>query len=142
MHLFKKDASESKFHCVEVGQPHPCWVYMTTLLISSRKQYKNYYCQRQRDDSLSWQNDACLTWDSVADYIYRFSVPHIQSSCESISFKPLWITVICLADTTPWTMVPPFPAPIPTPNTKEGGRYLLLVLSQSFTNKPTRSGKK
>lgn len=48
--------------------PHPCCVYMMLLLTSSRKLCKHYDHLRQKDDSLSWQNDAGLPWDSVADY--------------------------------------------------------------------------
>lgn len=48
--------------------PHPCWVCMAILLPSSRKLCKHYYHSRQKDDSLSWQNDAGSTCDSVADY--------------------------------------------------------------------------
>ena len=67
---------------------HPCWVYMTTVL-TSRNLCKHYYCQRPKDDLLYWQNDAALTCDSTTDYIFRLSIPHIQSSYESSFLKAL-----------------------------------------------------
>lgn len=105
--------------------PHPCRVYMTILLTSSRKLYKHYY-----------QNDAGSTCNFMADYTYRVSAPHIQSSCESNFFKGS-LGQFYLSS---WYYSLGYGAPLcPNPNTKGGDRHLLLALSQPFTNnKPIR----
>lgn len=66
---------------------------------------------------LSWQKDAALTRDSVADYIFRFPVPHIQSSWESSFFEGSLDKSYCYNFLSHDAFLPP----PPLPNTKGGG---------------------
>lgn len=121
-YYFKTTPQKASFIVMKQNHlfPHLCWVHMTILLISARKLYKNYY-----------QHDAGSTCNFMADYTYRFSVPHIQSSYESNFFKDS----LGQYSLSSWYDSLGYGAPLcPNPHTKGGGGHLLLVLSQPLTN--------
>ena len=105
---------------------------MTTVL-TYRNLCKHYYCQRPKDDLLYWQNDAALTCDSMADYIFRFSIPHIQSSYESSFFKGALLLLLLSHFSRVWLCDPldgsppgtPRPWDSPGKNTWVGCHFLL-----------------